>query len=91
MNSASSDILEFVLAMDRNRGNEGETNQAFILSKTPLYYLRSKILVPFAIWHGSGARMALVFWNKIEERLFRGAGVATIYVSFQQVPLVELS
>ena len=35
--------------------------------------------------------MAPVFWNKIEERLFRGAKVVTIYVSFQQVSLLEFS
>ena len=45
--------------------------------------------MPLAIWHGSGARTASVSWNRIEDRLFRGAEVATIYVSFQQVPLVE--
>ena len=33
--------------------------------------------------------MATVFWNKIKEHLFRGAEVVTIYVSFQQVSLVE--
>ena len=40
---------------------------------------------------GEWSQMAAVFWNKIEERLFEGAEVITIYVSFQQVPLVEFS
>ena len=39
----------------------------------------------------SESGMAPVFWNKIEERLFRGAKVVTIYVSFLEVVLVECS
>ena len=45
-----------------------------------------KILVPFAICHCFGAQSARVFWNKIEEPLFGGAEVFTIYVSFSRLP-----